>query len=69
MSRLFKTGNPLTGYRYAQLEIGESLACIIVDGDLDHCHITDSHMVNTAFKCIQVLNKEYPSRCSWKLVL
>lgn len=69
MARLFRCGNPIIGYRYAQLEVGEHLACITVDGDLEHCHITDRRAVSTAYKCIQVLNKEYPSRTSWKLVL
>lgn len=69
MARLFRCGNPIIGYRYAQLEVGEYLACITVDGDLEHCHITDRRTVSTAYKCIQVLNKEYPSSCPWKLVL
>ena len=69
MARLFRCGNPVIGYRYAQLEVGEYLACLTIDGDLEHCHITDRRAVSTAFKCIQVLNKYYPGKTSWKLVL
>ena len=64
MSRLFRSGN-----LYAQIEIGRSLACITVGGDLEHCHITDRREVDNAYKCIQVLQKEYPQLLPWRIVL
>ena len=64
MARLFRSGD-----LYAQIEIGRYFACITVDGDQEHCHITDRREVDTAYKCMQVLQKEYPQLLPWELVI
>jgi len=64
MARLFRSGD-----LYAQIEIGSTLACITVGGDQEHCHITDRREVDNAYKCIQVLQKEFPQLLPWRIVL
>lgn len=69
LSRLFKRVNPLSpdAIDYAQVEIGPTMACIMLNGDTEHAHITNKNSVRHASACIDTLQKEFKGK--WKLVL
>ena len=67
--RLFRKVNPLSPdcIDYATIEIGPTMACVMLNGDTEHVHITNKDSVRHASACIETLQKEFKGK--WKLVL
>ena len=57
MSRIFRCGSI-----YATVEVGTSLAFVVIDGV---GHTVDARECRTAFDCIRVLKKEHGGEWKW----
>jgi len=64
MSRLFKQA---LSQDYAQIQIDKYYACIIVNGDLEHCYIVKRSQVRTALEIQETLRHKFGGR--WLLIM